>query len=683
VRNKIHDLMAEQHGRLALFLPLFLGAGIIAYFARSSEPAPSVAVALAVASVAAIAGAWRWPPARAPLLCAACAATGFALAGLETARAPPWAPLPRNAAEVEGIVAAVEALPAGRRVTIATPSLDGGPPLARALRLRLRNTDPATIIPGDTVRVRSLLQPPAAPDYPGGRDTQREAFFAGIAGYGFAIGPVQLVQQAAPGLWARFWAGLRQHIAQRIFVALPGVPGAVAATLLTGINTAIPAEDRTAYADSGLAHLLAVAGLHVGIVMGLVFFAARLGLALWEYAALAWPTRQIAALAALGAGFIYLELTGAHLPILRSFGMAALATLGVITGRRAFSLRGLAIAAAVLLAAAPDTLMGVSFQMSFSAVLCLIAGYDCARPLLSRLVEGRPWRQPALYGLGLVLSSFLAGTASAPFAAYHFGRATLYYVPANMLAVPITAFWVMPWGLAALILMPAGLDGLALIPMGWGIRGLDAIAHNVAAWPAATLAVPQMPPSAPLLIAAGLALFCLLRGRVRLAGLLPLGAGLLAPALIAPPDLLVGPGATLIALRLGGKIFLQTEAGATAYQDQAPTRLWGTGDFSGFGVLGCTPSSCRSSVHGQTVVLVRAAEGVDCGATIMLSGTWLHDPCSATTPPIIDPAFVQREGATTVRLAPDGLVILTDHAIRGARPWVILEHPQLPMAKTE
>ena len=103
-----------------------------------------------------------------------------------------------------------------------------------------------------------------------------------------------------------------------------------------------------------------------------------------------------------------------------------------------------------------------------------------------------------------MLSSLLAGTASLPFAAYHFGRATLYYVPANMLAVPITAFWVMPWGLAALVLMPLGLEKLALVPMGWGIAALDSIARHVAAWPFATLPVAQSPPWGLALVAGGL-----------------------------------------------------------------------------------------------------------------------------------------------------------------------------------
>ena len=209
--------------------------------------------------------------------------------------------------------------------------------------------------------------------------------------------------------------------------------------LLTGSGTAHPAGRPGRLPDSGLAHLLAVAGLHVGIVMGLVFAACRFGLAAWERAALGWPTKQIAALAALLAGRLYLLLTGAHLPILRSFAMACLVTLGVLTGRRAVSLRGLALAATILMVRRPRTVVGVSFQMSFSSVLTLIAGYEVARPALAGLGAGSWWRPACLHVVGLVLTSLLAGTASAALRGLSFRESDLYYVPANMAAVPLTA----------------------------------------------------------------------------------------------------------------------------------------------------------------------------------------------------------------------------------------------------
>ena len=142
----------------------------------------------------------------------------------------------------------------------------------------------------------------------------------------------------------------RDAVGQRVMAGIAGPAGAIAATFLTGSTVAIPEADRAAFRDSGLAHLLAVAGLHIGIVMGLVFGATRLGLACWERAALHWPTKAMAAVAALVAGFCYMLMVGAHVPVIRSFAMASLVTLGLVVGRRALSLRGLALAAMAIMA---------------------------------------------------------------------------------------------------------------------------------------------------------------------------------------------------------------------------------------------------------------------------------------------------------------------------------------------
>jgi len=296
--------------------------------------------------------------ARGVALCGLAAAMGFASAQAGTGRAAGPAPLPMRAVVLTATVRAVEALPEGRRVTLEQAVWNDAAPLARTLRVRLRTNDPVLPEAGDTLRVRALLRPPAPPAYPGGWDLQRDAYFAGLAGYGTALGPVEVVARTSPGI-AAWLNGLRDGVAARVMAGLPGAAGAVSATLLTGGTAAIPAPDRAAFRDSGLAHLLAVAGLHIGIVMGLFVGLTRFGLALWERAALHWPCKTIAALAGLAGGGGYLLLTGGHLPILRSFIMASLVTLGLVLGRRALSVRGLALAAFGLMVAMPHEVMGV------------------------------------------------------------------------------------------------------------------------------------------------------------------------------------------------------------------------------------------------------------------------------------------------------------------------------------
>ena len=121
---------------------------------------------------------------------------------------------------------------------------------------------------------------------------------------------------------------------------------------------------------------------------------------------------------------------------------------------------------------------------AFAAVLALIAGYEALREPLRRLRGEGGWgRRFAHHAATLALTSLLAGVACLPFIAFHFGRIQLYFVLANLIAVPITAFWIMPAGLIALALMPLGLDRLALVPMGGGIGLVLRLAHTIAAWP--------------------------------------------------------------------------------------------------------------------------------------------------------------------------------------------------------
>ena len=162
----------------------------------------------------------------------------------------------------------------------------------------------------------------------------------------------------------------------------------------------------------------------------------------------------------------------------------------------------------------PQEVPGVSFQMSFAAVLALIAGYEVLRPRLAALHGEGGWRGKLTLHLAMLgLTSLLAGTASMPFGAYHFGRIQVYFVISNMVAVPLTAFWVMPLGLVALALMPLGLDRLAMLPMGWGVEAILWVARTTAALPAATLPVPHAPAWGLALVGLGMAWLGLWRGR--------------------------------------------------------------------------------------------------------------------------------------------------------------------------
>ncbi len=543
------SLAAAQQGRLLLWLPVAMAAGILAYFQLPEEPGVAWQ-GLALLPLVAAVVAWRRAPIAAAVLTLAMAASlGFGLAAWHAARAAAPLELPRTAVMVTGTVAELDRLPEGVRITLNGASWDGGAPAARHIRIRLHQRDAARPEPGQVVTLRALLRPPSAPTHPGAWDFQRAAYFSGLGGSGTALGPLTLVEGAgtAPPL-----AGLRAAVEARVQAAIPGAAGAIAAALITGGQSAIPAAEMAAMRDSGLAHLLSVSGLHIAIVMGLSFWVIRFALALWPWLALRVDVRLPASVAALALGGFYMVLTGSEVPMQRSFGMAALVTLALIAGRRALTLRGLAIAAAVVLALQPAALLGPSFQMSFAAVLALIAAWEWARPYLRQPSERRSWwRRAGLLLLGSIATSVLAGTATTPFGLHHFGRFQLYGVAANALAVPLTSFLIMPAAMLAALLMPLGLEAWPLRLMAWGVEGVLAIARFVAAWPGASLSAVPLPGWGLALTALGMVWLALWRGPARLAGVALTGLGLCAGQFSRPPDALISTDARLLGLRDG------------------------------------------------------------------------------------------------------------------------------------
>ena len=683
-------LLDAEAGRFVLWLPVFMGAGVLTYFALRFEPPVWVGAAVLLP---ALAGFCIAPSGRgfcAPILASA---LGFSAAQIATIRAPPIETgLPTHATVVTGTVRMVEILPAGRRITLESTRLDiSEAPLRRTVRVRLRGTDQGPVATGDTIRVRALIRPPAPPSYPGGWDLQRAAFYAGLGASGYALAPAERLTEAVPSGPARIVQWLRETIAARVSAAVPGAAGAVCVTLLTGGQTSIPAAEHQAFRDSGLAHLLAVAGLHIGIVMGFAMAVARLGFACSERASLFWPTKALAAIVALGIGGFYMVLTGMHVPIVRSFCMACLFTLGVVTGRRAVSLRGLGLAGVVLMLTEPHEVPGVSFQMSFSAVLALIAGYEALRPRLRQL-HGKSWqRRLTSHVVALALTSALAGTASAPYGAYHFGHIQLYFVVANMIAVPLTALWVMPAGLIALVLMPFRLEALALVPMGWGADAIVWVATTTSSWPAATLPVPHIPGWGLAVFSVGLAWVGIWRTQFRLLGLLPMLLGLASPAFERPPDALISADARLIGVRMPSGVFLQQRQGGSAFVRDAWLQLWMSqratpipaDGMAAVGGIACVKDACllRPRADAKAILLVRGPSWPQgCAeAAVIVSAEPARGLCPKPWPGLVDRFTVWHNGSAAVWLTPEGAVVLTDRMERGSRPWV--PPPPQPKAK--
>jgi competence protein ComEC len=679
-------LLAGERGRLAPWLAVAMGAGVLGYFGLRAEP-PAWTLGLAPALILlAVLVARRAPHAGWCIGLAGAAAHGFGAAAWHAWAAPPPASPPVRAVIATGIVQDVDLLPQGRRLTLAAVRFGPGEPeQPRTFRIRLRANDPARPVPGDRISVRALVRAPMAPAFPGAWDFQRAAYFAGQGGAGFAIGPAEVTPAAGSG---GALSGLRTTLEARVAAVVPGASGAVAAALLTGGQSAIPRDDLAAMRDSGLAHLLSVSGLHIAIVMGASFWVVRLLIACWRWLALRVDGKAWAGIAALAAGGFYMVLTGSQVPMQRSFATAALVTLALLTGRQAISMRSLALAAAAVMLLAPEAVLGPSFQMSFAAVLALIAGWEALKAPMARLRgDGAWWRRGLIFAAGLIMTSVLAGLATAPFGLAHFGRLQWYGVAANAVAVPLTSVLVMPAGMIAALLMPLGLEGPALVVMGWGCEAVLAVAREVASWPGAAQTARPIPGWGLAATGFGMAWLCLWRMRWRWLGVPLIVIGLASPALHRPPDLFVSGDARLIGVIAGDAMWLQRQSGASALTRDIWLRahalaegqpMPARGEAAG-GAVACTAGACflRPLTGGPEAVLLRGDPPDEaCGrAALVVSAEPLRRRCEGSQ--AIDRFSVWRDGPHAAWFTPDGVRVVSDRTWRGARPWV----PPVPLPR--
>lgn len=667
----LRPLLDAQRGHLFPWSPVLLGAGIALYFALPLEPSFDLR-AVALAALAAGAALVRVLPPAARLCGWAVFlfALGFCAAGVRThLQAAPVLPF-RYYGPVEGRLAALSRSPSDRmRVTLDQVRLDrvAAAKTPAQVRLTLHGSGPLPP-PGARVMTTAHLMPPQGPAEPGGFDFRRHAWFQRLGAVGYTRVPLL---RAGKGD-AMPLEALRRRASAHIRQVIPGERGGFAAAITTGDRSGVSAAVLDALRGSNLAHLLAISGLHMGLLAGVVFGGLRLGLCLVPPLALRLPVKKIAACGALIAAAGYLALSGGNVATERAFIMAAVMLGAVLLDQRALSLRAVALAALIVLLRRPESLPGPGFQMSFAATTALVGVFSWIRDAAVPL--GPKWLRPLS---AAALSSLVAGLATAPFGAAHFNMVAHYGLLANLLAVPVMGAVVMPAAVLALLLTPLGLGQIGWAVMAQGLGWILRVAEQVAGLEGARGHVISPGPGVLPLIAAGGLLLILWQGRGRLAGLLPLlaafalwqGAGR-PPALIADTGGLVGvltPGGRALSKPKGAGfiagVWLENDGDAARQPDAAARWPGGAAKLQAAEVAGA------ELIH---VIGKRAAEAyTECKPgqiAVFTVPKVLQGGCL-----VLDPQVLRRTGA--VLLTSEGrLVTASDRA--GARPWTG-EGPQL------
>jgi competence protein ComEC len=390
---------------------------------------------------------------------------------------------------------------------------------------------------GATVRLRARIAPPAPPLVPGAYDFARTAWFAGLAATGSAIGPVSVIEPAQGHDFARIQHAIARHVEGRI----AGSAGGIAAAFASGERGGIAPADEAAMRDAGLSHLLSISGLHVSAVVAAGYLVALRLLALWPWLALRVRLPIMAAGVGAGAGVGYTLLTGAEVPTVRSCLGALLVLAALAAGREPLSLRLLALAAMVVMLAWPEAVVGPSFQMSFAAVLAIVALHGSAPMMAFAARRDEPWWARLLRSVAVLLvTGLVIELALTPIGLFHFHRAGAYGALANVIAIPLTTFVSMPLIALALLLDAAGLGTPVWWLAGVSLDALLALARWVAARPGAVAMLPGMGNGLFAVFVAGGLWLALQRGRSRVWGVAPMAVGVIGLALLRPPDILIG-----------------------------------------------------------------------------------------------------------------------------------------------
>lgn len=548
--------LLQTPDRLFLFAPVLFGAGIGVYFALPAEPAPATVFFPVFIFLTATFFVRRYPLFYFLCLALLIFSLGIASAKLETIRMlGKTQPFENNTATyIKGIVKQTDLNAKLKPRFLLQNATDFEKPLKGFYRLT--TNDKASHKIGQCLETAAVLSKPFAPMRANTYQFDRYAFFENISAVGYTLTPFYSAA-CAPSTSFRTklsdsLTGLRQKINKEISKTMRKNEAAVATAVLTGDKSLISKNLQTKYRTAGLAHFLAISGLHIGLVATFVFLFVRFLLSAIPYFALKFSTYKTAAFFAILFAFAYLLLSGSPLSAERAFIMVLLVFLGIIFDRSAISMRTVALAALVILAFQPHALLSAGFQMSFAAATALVAFYESyqAKPIFQ---NPSVLQKTALYFFGAFLTSLVATLATLPYTIYHFSAFSPYALLSNVLAAPFIGFVIMPFLFISLLLYPFSLSFVPLKIAGFGLMVLSKLGGFVSHLPQINIDFPPLPTAFLVLVTIGGLWICLFTQKQRFFGLVFIVLGVLFCFLPQTPDAFYTSDGKTVAVALKSK----------------------------------------------------------------------------------------------------------------------------------
>lgn len=440
--------------------------------------------------------------------------------------------------------------------------------------------------PGERWHFVVRLDAPSGRMNPGGWDRGRARFAQRID----AVGSIRSGRRIAAGGPGSALARFRQDASDWLQARIADTDAAaLVRALAVGDRSSIGPELSERLRATGTAHLLAISGLHVGLVFG---FGALVVGGLSTLVGIRWPwpeRRRQAVFGGLIAALVYAALSGFALPTRRALLMLGVALGATLLRRPIAPGRSLLLALATVLALDPLAPLALGFWLSFAAVAVLVWAF-----------AGRPG--PGEGGaVGLVRAQLILGLGLLPLNLGLFHQWTPGALPANLLAIPLVAFFILPVSLLAVIGFAVGLPSLALAPLaGWCTARLVSMLDHFARWVPPT-AIDWQPGLVEILLA-GIGALWLLAPRGWPAR--SLGLALLLPLLLARSESLPPGGFDLHLLDLG-------DGQAAVIRTRTSTWLFGVGAGDG---------ADSSQVPGSVAPNVRAFGGKSVDVIVVPGG---------------------------------------------------------------
>ena len=309
---------------------------------------------------------------------------------------------------------------------------------------------------GNYIRARVRLKEPHNFNNPGAFDYKRYLLYRGIRLRGYVSKPSDIVimRESAGNYFKTRIERYRSLLRGLILENAPSPEGGILQALILGEKGRIPKDITDKFNRAGVSHILAISGLHVGIVAFISLIIIRIIMKSSEYLLLRFNIFKVSALFAVIPLISYAFIAGLHISTIRATIMILCFLIALLAGRGRDLLNILAFAAFAILIINPASLIDVSFQLSFVAVASIILITPTLKRMIPEGTGGGIIRRGMTSVLLFTMVSFAAVIGTAPLIAFYFNRISTIALLSNLFAIPIIGFTVLPVGMLFILTAP-------------------------------------------------------------------------------------------------------------------------------------------------------------------------------------------------------------------------------------